>query len=84
MSALEYEILQRLTQLDETQKQKVLDFMRQIEPLPSSRTYTASELMQLPFEERSRILAQQFQLAAEEDFELFEAYGEEDLLDYSE
>ncbi len=53
---------------------------------PEGRTYTATELMRLPFEERERILAEQAALAEEEyrtnpELTEFEAFGEDDLYD---
>jgi hypothetical protein len=40
--------------------------------------FSARELMKLPLAQRERIIAEAFALAAEEDFEIFEAYSEED------
>lgn len=78
MSALEHEILVHLQRLSEPQKQQVLEFVRSIDPPPSpARTYSARELMKLPYEERHRILLEQLALSANEDFEIFEAYSEE-------
>jgi hypothetical protein len=39
---------------------------------------TPSELMKLPLEERNRIVKASFELAADEEFEIFEAFGDEE------
>ena len=42
------------------------------------KRYSARELMKLPFEERNNLVMAALELAVDEDFEVFEAYSEED------
>lgn len=42
---------------------------------------TLTEMMALPFEERQRLLAESVEAAQYEDFELLEAFGEEDFVE---
>lgn len=76
-ASIEQQILEKLRRLDEAQKQQVLDFMTR--SLGEPHPYTAEELLQLPPEERARLVAAAFEAAANEDFETFEAYTEEGL-----
>lgn len=85
MSALREELLAKIARLNETQQRRVLEFVRQIETIETpqpERHYTALELMQMPYDERNRILAERVALAADEDFEVFEANSDEDFDDY--
>ena len=79
MTAIEQQILEKVSRLEPAQKQRVLAFVEQIALL--KQNYTARELMQLPIEERNAILQAQLAQAADEDFESFEAYSEENLDD---
>lgn len=75
MSALRDELLEKINRLNEAQQRRVLEFVQQIEVVETAlpeRNYTALELMQMPYEVRSRILAERAALAANEDFEIFE------------
>lgn len=75
MNIIEQEIVNKLSGLNHDQQQKVLEF---IDTLREPRQhYTARDLMKLPAEERDRLVAQAFELAANEDFEVFETYSEE-------
>lgn len=47
MSTIEQEIIETVKRLDEAQKQRVLDFVREIE-VPLSKSYTLEELKKLP------------------------------------
>jgi hypothetical protein len=76
MSAIEHELIERISHLDADKQRLVLAFVRDLES--DTPTYSARELMKLPFEERNRILLEQLQQAEDEDFEIFEAYSEED------
>jgi len=80
MSAVEQEIIEKVRRLDEETQKRVLAFIEELEIPPDTfaRTYTARDLMNMPPEERSRIMTEAFNQAAEEDFEIFEAYSEED------
>ncbi len=71
---IEQRIIEQLHHLDERQKQRVLEFVNTLKP-----AYTARKMLNLPVEERQRLVAAAFEAAAEEDFETFEAYSEEDL-----
>ena len=75
MSALEQELVEKISHLSEAQQQKVLAFIENLETAPN----TALDLMKLPAEERARLVAEAFALAANEDFEIFEAYTEEEV-----
>lgn len=80
MAAIEQEILEKLAHLDDAQKKRVLEFVQSIgENRPKS--YTARELLKLPEAERQRIIAESFRVAVDEDFEIFEAYSEEEIDD---
>ena len=79
MNAIEQQILEKVSHLAPAQKQRVLAFVEQI--AAQKQPYTARELMRLPLEERNAILQAQVAQAADEDFETFEAYSEEDLDD---
>lgn len=80
MTTLEQELIEKITHLDEDKQRRILEFVETIE---KPRTYTALELLSLPLEERERYIAWSFELAANEDFEIFEAYSEEDFDDYT-
>jgi hypothetical protein len=45
------------------------------------KRYTARELLKLPREEREKYMAWSFAQAENEEFEIFEAYSEEDIDD---
>lgn len=76
MSTLEQEILKRLHKLTTDDQHKVLEFMETLHQPPKTST-RVSDLLNLPVSERERLIAQAFELAANEDFETFEAYSEE-------
>jgi hypothetical protein len=80
MAAIEEEIMDKIRHLDETAKRRVLEFVNSIE-LPPQSPYRASALMKLPFEERERLVRAAIAASADQDFEIFEAYTEEDLDD---
>lgn len=82
MVALEQEILIAIRRLDETSQQRVLEFVRQISE--KERTYTASELLDMPFEERELHVRAALEKSKHVDFEIFEAYSENDFYDYDE
>lgn len=71
---IEQQIIEHLRSLDDRQKQRVLEFVNTLKPTTSAR-----ELLSLPAEEREQLVAAAFEAAAEEDFETFEAYSEEEL-----
>jgi hypothetical protein len=80
MSAIERELIEKINQLSPEQQKEVLEFVERLETV---KQYSARELMKLPVEERERLMSAAFTLAAEEDFEVFEAYREEGLDDPS-
>ncbi len=59
------------------------EYVESIETVPEKKHYTARELMKLPAEERQRLIAEAFELAKDEDFEIFEANAEDDWDDYT-
>lgn len=73
MSTLEAEIMMEIQRLDDTQKQRVLNFIYQLESQPRP-SLSALELMKLPFEERNRLAIEALKQTSEDDIELFEAY----------
>lgn len=73
MSALERELIDKITRLDADQQRLVLDFVERIETATQPKRYTARELLRLPPEERDRLIAAAFEMAATENFETFEA-----------
>ncbi|HVU13162.1 MAG TPA: hypothetical protein VHD90_17910 [Phototrophicaceae bacterium] len=72
MSALEHELVEKISRLSVDQQQEVLEFVRGLEK-PSQVVYSARELMKLSTAERQRYMQAAFDLAADEDFETFEA-----------
>lgn len=78
MSGLEQEIIEKFQQLDSSARQRVLASLEQLE---HERPLSALELMRLPAEERQRRVQAAIAAAADEDFEIFEAYSEEALND---
>jgi hypothetical protein len=83
MSMIEQEIIVRVHQLTDEQKQEVLDYLRQINDTGQRVRLSARDLLKLPPDERQRIIEASLALAVDEDFETFEAYSEEDLDDRS-
>jgi hypothetical protein len=45
------------------------------------QSYTSQELLMVPVDERNRLVAAAFEAAKDEDFEIFDAYSEEDFDD---
>lgn len=77
MNGIEQQLLDKIGHLSTDQQQRVLEFVEELEG--TRRQYTAQELMRLPPTQRETILRAQLEMAENEDFELFEAYSEEDL-----
>jgi hypothetical protein len=75
MTAIELEIQAIVQKLAPEQKQKVLAF---VEALEHTRPLTTDELLALPYEERQKAVRAAIESAKNEDFEVFEAYGEGD------
>lgn len=75
MIPIQDELLTLFEQMDEQQRHHLLNLARKMVQPPHH--YTARELMALPAEERDRLVAQSIALAANEDFEIFEAYSED-------
>ena len=73
---IEQEIIEKFRQLAPSAKQHVLDFIGQI---AQERPLSAIELMKLPPEVRQKHIAMTLDSAVDEDFEMFEAYSEEDM-----
>ncbi len=82
MTTLEQELMEKISQLDENKQRRVLEFIVNIETVvPHGPPYTAQELMRLPLEERQKAIADAFAAAADEDYEIFDAFGDDDLVD---
>jgi hypothetical protein len=77
ITSIEQEIMDKIHNLDDQAKRRVLDFVNNIH-ISTPRLLTAHELMQLPFEERERLVKMALESSADEDFETFEAYTEDD------
>jgi len=75
MTTLE-KILDTVSHLEPDKQAAVLNFAEQLQT-PTKHS-SARELMKLPFEERDAIIRAQLELSANEGFETFEAYSEED------
>jgi hypothetical protein len=71
MSAIQQELLDKISQLDEAQQRRVLEF---VDRIAHPHHYTARELLSLPPEQRDRLMQEAFDRAADEQFERFEAY----------
>ena len=80
MTTLEQALVEKFRRLDEDQQRRILEI---VETIDKPRTYTALELLDLPAEERELYIARSFEMAANEDFEIFEAYDAEDFDDYN-
>jgi hypothetical protein len=74
--SVEQQIMEQLRNLDDAQKRRVLNYVHTLQPAPS---LSARDLLHLPPDERDRLVAAAFEAAADEDFEVFEAYSEDDL-----
>jgi hypothetical protein len=81
MTSVEHELLEKISHLDLEKQHRVLDFVRTLEESQPEKTYSAHELMKLPVQERTRIAIQALERSANEDAELFDAYGEADIND---
>ncbi len=81
MTTLEHELMERISRLDEEKQKRVLEFVQSIEQSSQVQTYSIYELMKLPVEERERLVIESLRRSANEDFEIFEAYSEEDFDD---
>jgi len=80
VSTLEQELMEKISHLDEDGKRQVLAFVETITP----RFYTVNELIAMSAEERDKAIKAAFAAAANEEFEIFEAYSEEDFDNYTE
>jgi len=80
MTTLEQKLMEKISHLTEDQQRHILEI---VETIDKPRTYTALELLALPADERELYIARSFEMAANEDFEIFEAYDEEDFDDYN-
>lgn len=78
MSTLEHELVEKISRLEPEQQRQVLAYVQTLEAAPE-QALSARDLLKLPREERQRLMAAAFALAADEDFETFEAYSEEPL-----
>jgi hypothetical protein len=74
--SVEQQIMEQLRNLDDAQKRRVLNFVHTLRPAPP---LSARELLLLPPSERDRLVAAAFEAAVDEEFEVFEAYSEDDL-----
>jgi hypothetical protein len=83
MTTLEQELFEKIRRLDENKQRRILEFVNHLETviIPSKPPYTAQQLMLLPYEERQKAVAAAFAAAADEDFEIFDTFGDEDLVD---
>lgn len=77
MSALKRELIESIDRLDADKQRRVLEFVRSIENPPAEQSYSATELMKLPVEERNRLVAA-LERSLSEDVELFEALDKAD------
>lgn len=69
MVSIKRELIERINHLDAEKQRRVLEFVRNLE---EQKTYTASELMQLPPEERDRIVIEALARSANQDVEYFD------------
>ena len=65
--SIEQRIMERVRQMSEAQKQRVLAFVMHASQQPP--VYSAWDLLQLPAEEREHLVAAAFEAAADEDFD---------------
>ncbi len=77
MTALEQQIIERIQSLTEDQQQQVLAFIQELEV---EQRYPVLRLAKLPPDEQEQAIADAFERARNEDFEIFEA-DDEELLD---
>ncbi len=81
MSTLERELIEKIKHMDEPHRKRVLEFIREMDSLAAKKSYSADELLKLPYEERNRLVAEALARTADEDVEFFEAYSEADFDD---
>jgi hypothetical protein len=74
-SQLEREIIEQLRTLSSGDQQRVLRFIITLQD--DTELLSANDLMQLPLAERNRRVQAAIESAADEDFEIFEAYSDE-------
>lgn len=75
MSAVRDELITLIERMNDVQQNRLLEAAREI--AEKEHMYTARELLKLPRAERELIMRRAFQQAADESFEVFEAYSEE-------
>jgi hypothetical protein len=81
MSALEQELIEKISHLDTEKQRQVLEFVRRLEAPQQTQTYSALELMRLPPDERNRLVVQALERSANDDIEMLEAFDESDFDD---
>jgi len=81
MSTIEQELIEKINRLDVEKQRRVLEFVRGLEEPQPTIKYTVHELMKLPLRERNLIVAQALERSANDETELFDAYGDADFDD---
>ena len=81
MNSVEHELLEKISHMDLEKQRRVLEFVHSLEGTQPEKPYSARELVKLPLQERNRLVIQALERSANEDIELFDAYGEADLND---
>ena len=78
MTSVERELVEKISNLSLEKQQQVLDFVRSIDQSEAKTSYSAREVMKLPFEVRNRLVIEALERSADEDVELFDAYSDVD------
>ena len=81
MMTLKEKLIEKINGLDEDMQRQIWEFVETIADKPNERTYTAQELMRLPYEERNRIAHAALKRSLGDDVELFDAFDESDFHD---
>ena len=76
MTTLEQELMEKISRLDDDKKRLILEYVETIAP----KSYTLDELSAMSPEDRRKAVASSF-AAADDEVELFEAFGEADFYD---
>jgi hypothetical protein len=83
MTTLEHELIDKIKHMDTAHQQRLLQFIQEMDIASEQKAYSVSELLKLPYEERNRLAAEALAHTADEDVEVFEAFGEADFDDDS-
>ena len=79
MTAIEHELIEKISHLDVNKQRQVLEFVRSLEESAPSKHYSALELMSLPLTERNALVERALERSENDETELFDAYSESEI-----